>query len=165
MRRRSRASDGDGGGSMSGCAADNGILAALSVTHDHMSTDLHVLRLRDSVVVAPRRVAIAACVAAGVALAPALPLSAQSKDSLVVPMAAPFSCLDTSATIVPARLDARHLIYVEQETVVGQEDGRVLVAGNPVFVWRDRGNGFDLLARDSLFGMVIDTGAVVRGIP
>ena len=48
---------------------------------------------------------------------------------------------------------------------MAQTDGRVLVAGNPVFVWRDRGNGFDLLARDSLFGMVIDSGAVVRGIP
>jgi hypothetical protein len=130
-----------------------------------MSADLHALHLRESVVVAARRVATAVCVAAIVALAPALPLSAQSKDSLVVPKAAPFSCLDTSATIAPARLDARHLIYVEQQTVVGQEDGRVLVAGSPVFVWRDRGNGFDLLARDSLFGMVIDTGAVVRGIP
>jgi hypothetical protein len=130
-----------------------------------MSSHLRALHARASDVAAVRRVALAVCVAAVVALAPALPLSAQSKDSLVVPKAAPFSCLDTSATIAPARLDARHLIYVEQQTVVGQQDGRVLVAGNPVFVWRDRGNGFDLLARDSLFGMVIDTGAVVRGIP
>ncbi|MDF2774838.1 MAG: hypothetical protein K0S86_4338 [Geminicoccaceae bacterium] len=129
-----------------------------------MSSHLHALHVRESVVVATRRVVIALCVAAVVALAPALRLSAQSNDSLV-PKAAPFRCLDTSATIAPARLDARHLIYVEQQTVVGQKDGRVLVAGNPVFVWRDRGNGFDLLARDSLLGMVVDTGALVRGIP
>ena len=100
-------------------------------------------------------------VVAVVSLAPPRPLSAQSNASV----AAPFRCLDTAATIVPARLDARHLIYVEQQTVVAQTDGRVLVAGNPVFVWRDRGDGYDLLARDSLFGMVVDTGAVVRGIP
>ena len=49
------------------------------------------------------------------------------------------SCLDTAATIVPARLDDQHLIYVEQETVVANRDGRVLVAGAPVYVWRQRG--------------------------
>jgi len=92
-------------------------------------------------------------------------LRAQSLASPVSSHADSFRCLDTAARAVPARLDDKHGIYVEQETIVAQRDGRVLVAGNPVFVWRDRGDGFDLLARDSLFGMVIDTGAFVRAIP
>ena len=75
--------------------------------------------------------------------------------------------MDTSATITPARLDAKHLIYVEQETVVAQSDGRILVAGSPVFVWRE--NDFDrheMLRVDSLLGMVIDsTSSGVRAIP
>jgi hypothetical protein len=75
-------------------------------------------------------------------------------------------CMDTSGTITPARLDSKHLIYVEQETVVAQKDGRVLVAGRPVFVWRDRADRHDLLAVDSLFGMVIDSvTSSVRAIP
>jgi hypothetical protein len=59
-----------------------------------------------------------------------------------------------------------HLVYVEQETVVTGSDDRILVAGNPVFVWRRAASGWDLLARDSLFGMVIDSGTSrVRAIP
>lgn len=75
--------------------------------------------------------------------------------------------MDTTATVTPARLDAKHLLYVEQETVVAQADGRVLVAGSPVFVWRE--NEFDrpeMLKVDSLFGMVIDSSSTtVRAIP
>ena len=76
------------------------------------------------------------------------------------------ACLDTSATIVPARLDDRHLIYVEQETVVPNRDGRILVAGAPVYVWRNAGDRYDLLGLDSLFGMIIEpTSSFVRAIP
>ena len=75
-------------------------------------------------------------------------------------------CMDSASTVTPARLDAKHLIYVEQETVVPQRDGRVLVAGRPVFVWRDHGDRYEMLAVDSLFGMVIDsTTSSVRGVP
>jgi hypothetical protein len=75
-------------------------------------------------------------------------------------------CLDTAATVTPARLDARHLIYVEQQTVVSQRDGRVLVAGSPVFVWREETDHHELLEVDSLFGMVIDSvSSSVRAIP
>ena len=76
------------------------------------------------------------------------------------------SCLDTVATITPARLDERHLIYVEQETVVPNRDGRILVAGAPAFVWRNSADRYDLLALDSLFGMIIEpTSSHVRAIP
>ena len=76
------------------------------------------------------------------------------------------SCLDTTATIVPARLDEQHLIYVEQETVEANRDGRILVAGAPVFVWRNAGDRYDLLGLDSLFGMIIEpTSNFVRAIP
>ena len=94
-------------------------------------------------------------------------VAAQSHDSAASSTASRFRCMDTAATITPARLDAKHLIYVEQETVVAQTDGRILVAGSPVFVWRE--NDFDLhemLKVDSLFGMVIDsTSTTVRAIP
>jgi hypothetical protein len=75
-------------------------------------------------------------------------------------------CLDSAATTTPARLDSLHLAYVEQETVVVGSDDRILVAGNPVFVWRRAVSGWDLLARDSLFGIVIDSGrTTVHAIP
>jgi len=75
-------------------------------------------------------------------------------------------CMDSVATVTPARLDAKHMIYVEQETVVAQPDGRVLVAGRPVFVWRDEGDRYEMLTVDSLFGMVVDsTSSSVRAIP
>jgi hypothetical protein len=75
-------------------------------------------------------------------------------------------CVDTAATETPARLDARHLVYVEQQTVVPQRDGRVLVAGSPVFVWRDDIDRYQMLSVDSLFGMVIDSvSSSVRAIP
>ena len=76
------------------------------------------------------------------------------------------SCLDTAATIVPARLDEQHLIYVEQETVEANRDGRILVAGGPVYVWRNAGARYDLLGLDSLFGMIIEPSSnFVRAIP
>jgi hypothetical protein len=76
------------------------------------------------------------------------------------------SCFDTVATIVPARLDEKHLIYVEQETVVPNRDRRILVAGAPVYVWRDAGDRYDLLGLDSLFGMIIEpSSSFVRSIP
>ena len=76
------------------------------------------------------------------------------------------SCLDTAATIAPARLDARHLIYVEQETVVPNRDGRILVAGAPVYVWRNAGEQYDLLGLDSLFGMIVEPSSkLVRPVP
>lgn len=93
-------------------------------------------------------------------------LAAQSRDSAAASTASAFRCMDTTATITPARLDPRHLIYVEQETVVAQADGRVLVAGSPVFVWRDDIDRHEMLKVDSLFGMVIDSiSTAVRAIP
>lgn len=74
-------------------------------------------------------------------------------------------CVDTAATITSARLDDRHLIYVEQETVV-PNGRRILVAGAPVYVWRNEGDRYDLLGLDSLFGMVIEPASqFVRSIP
>jgi len=76
------------------------------------------------------------------------------------------SCFDTAATITPARLDERHLVYVEQETVVPNRGGRILVAGAPVYVWRNAGNRYDLLGLDSLFGMIIEpSSSFVRAVP
>ena len=67
---------------------------------------------------------------------------------------------------MPARLDDAHLIYVEQEAVVANRDGRILVAGAPVFVWRQAGDHYDLLGLDSLFGMIVEpTSRLVRPVP
>lgn len=92
-------------------------------------------------------------------------LAAQTRGPARATSTVPRRCMDTTAVVTPARLDDRHQIYVEQETVVAQRDGRVLVAGAPVFVWKEAGERFDLLAQDSLFGMVIDTSLSVRAIP
>ena len=108
---------------------------------------------------------IVAARAAFVATALPTALSAQSELG-PTPSATGFRCLDTAATVTPARLDARHLIYVEQETVVSQRDGRVLVAGSPVFVWRHDVDHYVLMEVDSLLGMVIDSvSSSVRAIP
>jgi len=92
---------------------------------------------------------------------------AGAKKQIATASSAPArSCLDTVATITPARLDERHLIYVEQETVVPNRDGRILVAGAPVYVWRNAGEQYDLLGLDSLFGMIIEPSSkFVRPIP
>ena len=103
--------------------------------------------------------------AAWLVLTSASALDAQSSRSAPVTAVAPQRCMDTAATSMPARLDVQHLIYVEQETVVAQRDDRVLVAGNPVFVWRDRGDRYELLGLDSLFGMIIEPSLSVHGIP
>jgi hypothetical protein len=86
------------------------------------------------------------------------PMTAAGQQAAVTIGSAPRSsqCFDTTATVVPARLDDKHLIYVEQETVVANRDGRILVAGAPVFVWRHAGDGYDLLGLDSLFGMIVE---------
>jgi hypothetical protein len=87
---------------------------------------------------------------------------AQASDSAPQPS----RCLDSVAVTLPAMLDADHPVYVEQETVVAGDDGRVLVAGNPVFVWQRTAAGYDLLSHDSLFGIVIDSAAAhVSGVP
>jgi hypothetical protein len=94
------------------------------------------------------------------------PLGGQVQVAPSAQIAATGRCMDTVATATPARLDAKHLIYVEQQTVVSQRDGRVLVAGRPVFVWRDEGDRYEMLAVDSLFGMVVDSvSSSVRAIP
>jgi hypothetical protein len=103
--------------------------------------------------------------AAWLVLTSAAALDAQSSRSAPATSVALQRCMDTAASAAPARLDAEHVIYVEQETVVAQRDDRVLVAGNPVFVWRDRGDRYDLLGLDSLFGMIIEPSLAVRAIP
>ena len=102
-----------------------------------------------------------------VVLAATLPaaLAAQALGALAASDATPFTCLDTASRVHPARLDDTHLIFVEQQTVVAQPDGRILVAGNPIWVWTDRGTRYDMLANDSLFGMIVDTTAIVHAIP
>jgi len=123
-----------------------------------------------------RSTVIASAMLAALALAPTRPAAAQRAPSAKIagakrPVAPAVSepargCLDTAATITPARLDDRHLIYVEQETVVPNRDGRILVAGAPVYVWRNAGDRFDLLGLDSLFGMIIEpSSSVVRAVP
>jgi hypothetical protein len=55
---------------------------------------------------------------------------------------------------------------VEQQTVAVGSDDRILVAGNPVFVWAEKTSGYELLALDSLIGIVIDSGSTkVHGVP
>jgi hypothetical protein len=122
-----------------------------------------------------RRAAVFAAMAGtlAVAMRPGIATAQQSRPTASVrPHAMPTipqperRCLDTAATIVPARLDDEHLIYVEQETVVANRDGRILVAGAPVFVWRHAGDHYDLLGLDSLFGMVVEpTSKFVRPVP
>ena len=75
------------------------------------------------------------------------------------------SCLATSPGIADARLDERHPIYVEQETVTPQADGRILVAGSPVFLWEQRDERHELVEQDTIVGMVIDTAATVSPVP
>jgi hypothetical protein len=103
-------------------------------------------------------------VACALLILPAGMLAQRSAPSAT--LSAPMTrCIDSIPKTSPARLDASHQIYVEQETVVPQRDGRVLVAGAPVFVWKDAGGRYDLLAQDSLFGMIIDTSLVVHAVP
>ena len=118
-------------------------------------------------------IAWATVVALALALTPTSYALAQrtAKASVVSvkPAAAPESarsCFDTAAMITPARLDERHLVYVEQETVVPDRGGRILVAGAPVYAWRNAGDRYDLLGLDSLFGMVIEpSSSFVRAVP
>ena len=123
-----------------------------------------------------RSAVIASAMIVALALAPTGLAAAQRASKAKVsgarrPIAAASSgpvrgCLDTAATIAPARLDERHLIYVEQETVVPNRDGRILVAGAPVYVWRDARDRYDLLGLDSLFGMIVEPSSkFVRPIP
>jgi hypothetical protein len=109
-------------------------------------------------------VTLAAAAVLSAALAACTPASGQTASKPGEPRAR--FCLDSASTTTPARLDSTHLAYVEQETVVAGSDDRILVAGNPVYVWRRAASGYDLLARDSLFGIVIDSGtSAVRAIP
>ncbi|MBW8769934.1 MAG: hypothetical protein JF589_09275, partial [Gemmatimonadetes bacterium] len=123
-----------------------------------------------------RSASIASAMIVTLALTPIRPAAAQraaqgkvtgAKRPITPAASAPARrCLDTAATIAPARLDDRHLIYVEQETVVPNRDGRILVAGAPVYVWRNAGDRYDMLGLDSLFGMVIEpSSSFVRAIP
>lgn len=109
-------------------------------------------------------VVVLLCVLLAIMPAISAPLSAQTIGE-GAPSRVPFRCLDTAATVAPARLDAKHLVYAEQQTVVTGRDGRTLVAGNPVWVWRANGHGYDMLAKDSLFGIVVDTTALVHAVP
>ena len=116
-----------------------------------------VASLAQALTVAARAMCVAAALPSALAAQSATPRG---------PSATGFHCLDTAATVTPARMDARHLIYVEQQTVASQRDGRVLVAGSPVFVWRDDTDHYELLKVDSLFGMVIDSvTSSVRAVP
>lgn len=78
--------------------------------------------------------------------------------------AAARSCIAGPAVITPARLDSVHRIYVEQETVSAQRDGRVLVAGKPIYLWRRNGDDFDQLDGDSLIGIVVDRSFHARAL-
>jgi hypothetical protein len=109
---------------------------------------------------------IAVSLLCGVASASPCIVAAQSSIVTPVVPSPAAHCLDTASAVLPARLDDRHLIYVEQETVVANRDGRVLVAGAPVFVWRHAGERYDLLGQDSLFGMIVEpSSALVHAIP
>jgi hypothetical protein len=94
-----------------------------------------------------------------------IPLAGQALGAIAASDATPFKCLDTAAQVHPARLDDTHRIFVEQQTVVAQPDGRILVAGNPIWVWADRGTRYEMVASDSIFGMIVDTTATVHAIP
>jgi hypothetical protein len=127
-----------------------------------------VATARRAVVIASVAGALAAATTPSIAVAQRSRPTA-SADRTLASAIAPLPdgrCLDTAATIVPARLDDAHLVYVEQETVVANRAGRILVAGAPVFVWRNAGDHYDLLGLDSLFGMVVEpTSKFVRPIP
>lgn len=91
-------------------------------------------------------------------------LAAQPRATRANARPRPASCLATSPLIVDALLDGRHPVYVEQETVVSQSDGRVLVAGSPVFVWERRGERYELVDQDTIVGMVVRTPSDVRAV-
>jgi hypothetical protein len=91
-------------------------------------------------------------------------LGAQPHAKRVVAHPSAESCLATSPLIVDARLDVDHPIYVEQETVQSQRDGRLLVAGEPVFLWERRGERYELLEQDSLVGVIISPPSTVRAL-
>lgn len=84
-----------------------------------------------------------------------LPSSAQSRTKTRSVGETANGCVDFRVTDAPARLDDHHTLYVEQEAVSAQRDGRVLVAGQPVFLWRHTGARQELIEQDSIIGMVI----------
>ncbi|MEO8562214.1 MAG: hypothetical protein ABI601_09080 [bacterium] len=87
-------------------------------------------------------------------LSPCL-LSAQTAVGGVNGRTPPNRCMDAHVTDAPARIDDVHTLYVEQETVSAQRDGRVLVAGEPAFLWRKTGARTEFIVQDSIVGMVI----------
>jgi hypothetical protein len=98
------------------------------------------------------------------ALSALLGLAATPAASSAQRAAVAKSCIAGPAIITPARLDSVHRIYVEQEVVSAQRDGRVLVAGKPIYLWRSKGEGFEHVEQDSIIGIVIDTSFGARAL-
>jgi hypothetical protein len=120
---------------------------------------------------APRRLAHRACGSLLVAALCSSHAIAQTsaRRSATGPTAPTAStCVAPQPILAPARIDRDHLLYVEQETVTAQSDGRVLVAGRPVFLWARRKpstRAYDLNEQDTLMGMTITPPSRVRPLP
>lgn len=110
------------------------------------------------------RVALRGFITVSLLVIGARDLIAQNLSPRVARRAVPASCIAPTRTVSQARLDERHLIYTEQEAVAAQPDGRVLVAGNPVFVWKEVGDSHELIVPDSLIGMVIHSPTKVSAV-
>ena len=76
----------------------------------------------------------------------------------------PRGCVEPKPIVTPARIGSKNFLYVEQETVTPQSDGRVLVAGNPVFLWGRLGKIWDVLPQDTLMGMIVSPPARVLAL-
>ena len=95
----------------------------------------------------------------------AAPASAQAaRASVARKDASSAACLSSSPIFAPAAPDSAHLLYVEQESVTPHADGRILVAGNPVFLWGKTGAGYEFVEQDSIIGMVISAPSSVRSV-
>jgi hypothetical protein len=102
------------------------------------------------------RARIAAAVGIAVTTAALLPAAASAQSRRAQ------ACMAPKPIVTPARVGRRHFLYVEQETVTPQSDGRVLVAGHPVFLWGRLGKVWDVLPQDTLMGMIVSPPARIR---
>ncbi|MDB4881622.1 MAG: hypothetical protein JWL95_388 [Gemmatimonadetes bacterium] len=119
---------------------------------------------RSYLISAPRHIATLAFVAiALLALWPTL-TSAQLPRRRPAANAMSTSCLAPEPIVAQARIDRDHVVYVEQETVTPGAGGRVLVAGNPVFLWGRNGAGYDFQVQDTLMGMIVSPPSGVHAL-
>ncbi len=84
--------------------------------------------------------------------------------STVDAQAAARACTATPAFQVPIRLDGARPVYVEPQAVVSSGD-RILVAGNPTYVWYLKDDRVVAAGRDSIFGIVVQRDGRAQAVP